>query len=58
MSIMIRLRAGRPRNRLSIPGGSDFSLLHGVHTGSVAHPASLSITWRITYVVKTAGALS
>ena len=41
-----RLRAARTRNRDSIPEKCKilFSLLHSVHTGPVAHPASYSIS--------------
>jgi hypothetical protein len=44
VDIMIRIQAGRPKNRGLIPGlGNNFSRLHIIQTGSNAQPASFSI---------------
>jgi hypothetical protein len=47
------LRAGQQRGQRSIPGrGKRLSLLHNLHTGSVAHPASYTMgtggSWPLT----------
>ena len=42
-NVVIRLGAGQPRSRGSIPGGGKrFFSLQSVHTGSGVHPASYS----------------
>jgi hypothetical protein len=44
VDITTRLRAGRSRNRISIPvGGKRCSLLYNVQTGCGAHPASYTV---------------
>jgi hypothetical protein len=51
LSIIIRLRAGRPEERSSIYGwGRDISLIHAIQTDPEAHPASYPMRTRGSFL--------